>query len=81
MNLAKQQRPLFVPFQDRNVSFEPSKKEKLFVRNVVTSIVVFLISITLVSFVTNKFEEKVREAKAAAKICQAPAESASTSVR
>lgn len=78
MNYVKQQSPLFVPFQDRHVSFEPSKKEKLYLRAVVTSLVVFIFSVTLISFLTNKFEEKVREAQMAAKTCKAPAESAAT---
>ena len=81
MEFAKQRQPMFVPFQDRSVSFEPSKKEKLFMRRFLIAIAVFLVSVTLVSFLTNKFEEKVREAQAAARTCQAATQSDSTQAR
>lgn len=71
MEFAKQSQPMFVPFQDRSVHFEPSKSEKVFKRRMVTSIVVFLVSVTIVSFVTNKYEERLREAQVAARSCQA----------
>ena len=57
-----QRKPLFVPFQEPvSCSFQTSK-EKLFLRTLITSLVVFLIAVTIISFATNKYEAVLREA-------------------
>lgn len=69
MDLDLQHKPLFVPFQKSAITINPIIQRKYFIRAVVTSLTAFLIAVTLVSFATNRYEEKLREIKASA--CQA----------
>jgi len=65
-----QPRPLFVPFQKRITVENLSLHEQYVMRAVKASLIAFLIAVTLVGYATNRYEEKAREAKAAALTCQ-----------
>lgn len=69
MNLDLQQMPLFVPFQKPMIAINPTMQKKYFIRAVITSLTAFVIAVAVVSFATNRYEEKLREIKASA--CQA----------
>lgn len=71
MNIYSQQKPLFVPFQKPTSVINPALQKKYFIRAVITSLTAFLIAVTLVSFATNRYEEKLREIQATPATCQA----------
>lgn len=66
-----QPKPLFVPFQKPTATIFPTLREQYMARAVKSALVAFLIAVVLVSYTTNRYEEKLREAKAAALTCQA----------
>ncbi len=66
-----QPRPLFVPFQKRLPQDDLSMHEQYVLRSVKAALVAFLIAVIVVGYATNQYEEKLREAKAAASTCQA----------
>lgn len=71
MHLDMQQKPLFVPFQTPAGSLALAVQKKYFVRSIVASMTAFLIAVTLVSYMTNRYEEKLHEIKASTAACQA----------
>lgn len=63
--------PLFVPFQKQSGSVLQVTQKKYFVRAVISSMSAFLIAAALISYVTNHYEQKLREIKASTVTCQA----------
>lgn len=62
---------MFIPFRNHSDVIIQTRREKRFVRTVKASLIAFLITVTLVSFVSNKFDAYERKLRAAAATCQA----------
>lgn len=71
-----QPKPLFVPFQKPSGTNTKSLREQYFARAVKSSLIAFLIAVVLVAYTTNRYEDRLREAKAAAATYQAGAKPA-----